>query len=125
MTVWSKEVFAKNLRRFMELDGITQKDLAKIAGVSAPTMNDWLQAKKYPRIDKIEKLADYFKILKSDLIEEKNEEDFEMQKNNNTIANIVVRLRTDSEFLSVVESLNNLDEEKVRGVRQMLTAFLK
>lgn len=125
MTVWSKEVFAKNLRRFMELDGITQKDLAKIAGVSAPTMNDWLQAKKYPRIDKIEKLADYFKILKSDLIEEKNEEDFEMQKNNNTIANIVVRLRTDSEFLSVVESLNNLDEEKVRGVRQMLTALLK
>jgi transcriptional regulator with XRE-family HTH domain len=47
------------------------------------------------------------------------------EKNNNTIASIVVRLRTDSDFLSLVESLDNLDEEKVRGVKQMLTAFLK
>ncbi len=47
------------------------------------------------------------------------------EKNNNTIASIVVRLRTDSDFLSLVESLDNLDEEKVRGVKQMLNAFLK
>lgn len=125
MTVWSKEVFAKNLRKYMEVKGITQKELAEIIGVSAPTMNDWLQAKKYPRIDKIEKLANYFGILKSDLIEEKSEEHFETQKNNNTIASIVIRLRTDSDFLSLVETLNNMNEEKVRGVKQMLTAFLK
>jgi transcriptional regulator with XRE-family HTH domain len=47
------------------------------------------------------------------------------KKNNNTIASIVVRLRTDSDFLSLVESLDNLDDEKVRGVKQMLAAFLK
>ena len=72
MAVWSKEVFAKNLRKYMESKGITQKELAEKIGVSAPTMNDWLQSKKYPRIDKIEKLANYFGILKSDLIEEKS-----------------------------------------------------
>jgi transcriptional regulator with XRE-family HTH domain len=58
MALWSKEVFAKNLRKYMEGRGITQKELAEKIGVSAPTMNDWLQSKKYPRIDKIEKLAD-------------------------------------------------------------------
>lgn len=47
------------------------------------------------------------------------------EKENNIIADIVVRLRTDSEFLSVVESLNNLDEEKLRSVKQMLLAFNK
>lgn len=47
------------------------------------------------------------------------------EKNNNTIASIVVRLRNDSDFLSLVESLDTLDEEKVRSVKQMLTAFLK
>ena len=125
MAIWSKEVFAKNLRRHMESKGITQKELAEIIGVSAPTMNDWLQAKKYPRIDKIEKLADYFGVLKSDLIEEKTEEHFETQKNNNTIASIIVRLRTDSDFLSLVESLNNMNEEKVKSVKQMLIAFNK
>lgn len=73
MSVLSKKVFAKNLRKLMEGKGINQKELAEIIGVSAPTMNDWLQAKKYPRIDKIEKLADYFGVLKSDLIEKKSE----------------------------------------------------
>ena len=71
---WSKEVFAINLRYYMESRGKNQKELAEIVGVSAPTMNDWLKAKKYPRIDKIEILANYFGILKSDLIEDKKEQ---------------------------------------------------
>ena len=70
---WSKEVFAENLRYYMERKGKSQKELAEIVGVSAPTMNEWLKAKKYPRIDKIEILANYFGILKSDLIEDKKE----------------------------------------------------
>lgn len=125
MAVWSKEVFAKNLRYYMERAGITQKELAEIAGVSAPTMNEYLSAKKYPRIDKIERMANHFHILKSDLIEEKTDERKEMQKNNDTLSDIVVRLRTDSDFLSLVETLNNLDQDKILGVKQLLTAFLK
>ena len=74
---WSKEVFAKNLRYYMESRGKNQKELAEIVGVSAPTMNDWLKGKKYPRIDKIEILANYFGILKSDLIEDKSSEEKE------------------------------------------------
>jgi len=125
MAVWSKEVFAKNLRYYMERKGKTQKELAEIVGVSAPTMNDWLKAKKYPRIDKIEILANYFGILKSDLIEDKTDNHREMQKNNDIIVDIVMRMRTDSDFLSLVETLNGLDEEKIRGVKQMLAALLK
>lgn len=125
MATWSKEVFAKNLKYYKELKGVNQKELAEIAGVSAPTVHDWLNANKYPRIDKIEILANYFRILKSDLIEDKTEAHKEMQKNNDTMTDIVIRMRTDSEFLSLVETLNNLDEEKIRGVKQMLVAFLK
>ena len=47
------------------------------------------------------------------------------QKNNNTIADIVVRMRTDEDFLSLVETLNNLDAEKISSVKQMLVALLK
>lgn len=119
--VWSKEVFAKNLRYYMESRGKTQKELAEIVGVSAPTMNDWLKAKKYPRIDKIEILAKYFGILKSDLIEEKTEEHREMQKKNDALANIILEMRTDDEFLSIVEAIYNMDKEK----RSSLLAFLK
>lgn len=68
---WSKQVFSQNLRMYMAESGKTQKDLADIIGVTAPTFNEWVSGKKFPRIDKIQKLADYFGILKSDLIEDK------------------------------------------------------
>ena len=119
--VWSKEVFAKNLRYYMESKGKNQKELAEIVGVSAPTMNDWLKAKKYPRIDKIEILANYFGILKSDLIEEKTEEHREMQKKDDTLADIVLELRRDEDFLSIVEAIYKMDKDK----RSSLLAFLK
>ena len=123
MATWSKEVFANNLKRYMDQRGKTQKELAEIAGVSAPTMHDWLKAKKYPRIDKIEMLANYFGILKSDLIEEKSEEHKKMQEENSTLADIVVRLRMDSDFRSVVETLNGLDSAKLESIKRMLCAF--
>ena len=122
-TVWSKEVFAKNLRMYMDNAGKNQKEMASIVGVSAPTFNDWLQAKKYPRIDKIEKLANYFGILKSDLIEEKGAERISMHKKNDAITDIIARLRTDEDFLSIVKDLNELDKDKLSGIKQLLTAF--
>jgi repressor LexA len=48
----------------------------------------------------------------------------EVQKNNDAIADIVVKLRTDDEFLELVKTLNSLDKEKIQGVKQMLQAFL-
>lgn len=125
MAIWSKEVFANNLRYYMERSGKTQKELSEIVGVSAPTMNDWIKAKKYPRIDKIEILANYFGILKSDLIEEKSEEHRGMQEKNDTLVGIIGRLKTDDDFLSLVEKLNKLDGDKIAGVNQMLSALLK
>ena len=37
------------------------------------TVLDWVNAKTYPRIDKIELMANYFGIEKADLIEENNQ----------------------------------------------------
>ena len=52
-------------------------------------------------------------------------ERFIMQKNNDILSDIIVRLRTDSDFLSVVQGLNSLDKEKLSSVQQMLLAFMK
>ena len=117
---WSKEVFAKNLRYYMESRGKSQKELAEIVGVSAPTVNDWLKAKKYPRIDKIEIMSDYFGILKSDLIEEKTAEHREMQKKNDIISDVVIRMQTDETFSAAVESLYKLDQKKLLSILALL-----
>lgn len=121
----NKEAFAENLKLYMERSGKTQKELAEYLGVSPAAFNEWVKARKYPRIDKVEKLANYFGILKSDLIEKRTEEREKMQKKNDTLADIVIRLRTDDDFLSVVETLYKCDNDKLNGVSQMLNAFLK
>lgn len=68
----NKEIFAKNLLYYIEKHGKEQKEIAESVGVAPSTFNEWVKAKKYPRMDKVEKLANYFGILKSDLIEEQS-----------------------------------------------------
>ena len=71
--IGNKETFAKNLLYYINKNGVTQRDVAEVVDVSPSTFNEWIKGKKYPRIDKIEKLANYFRIQKSDLIEEHTE----------------------------------------------------
>ena len=123
MATWSKEVFAKNLRRYMEKKDISQKELAEIVGVSAPTINEWIKAKKYPRIDKIEILSNYFGCLKSDLIEEKTEEQLNTEKKNDILTDIILTLREDGELLDIVECLTKLDADKRTAIKSVISAF--
>ena len=67
----NKNVFASNLKRYMEVKGKSRNDISEALGISYFTVSDWVNGKKYPRMDKVEKLANYFGIQKSDLIEDK------------------------------------------------------
>ena len=65
----NKEIFAQNLQRYMNENGMSRIELAQMIKVPYSTLSEWLTAKKYPRIDKIQKLASVFGIEKSELIE--------------------------------------------------------
>ena len=67
-----KSIFQNNLIYY--LGGKSQAEVAKAIGVSPQTFNTWCQGIAIPRMDKIQLLADYFGINKSDLIEERNKE---------------------------------------------------
>lgn len=71
--IGNREIFSKNLSYYIEISKRDQKEIAKKIGVAPSTFNEWTKGKKYPRIDKIEMLANYFGILKSDLIEDTTE----------------------------------------------------
>lgn len=49
----------------------------------------------------------------------------ETKKNNDTITDIVDRMRIDNDFFSLIKTLNEFDAEKIAGVKQMLDVFLK
>ena len=119
----NKKIMARNIKRYMEQKGVTNQQLCEDLGFKYTTFLDWIKAVTYPRIGKIEAMADYFGILKSDLIERKMTE--EKEKDNEILAEIIVRMRMDDEFRSLVESIYLLDSDKIQGVKQLLQAFAK
>ena len=116
----NKAILSKNLKYYIERSGKDRRELAETWGFPYSTVTDWINGKKYPRIDRIEIMADYFGILKSDLIEEKTEEHREMQKKNDIISDVVIRMQTDETFSAAVESLYKLDQKKLSSILTLL-----
>lgn len=71
----NKQIMAKNIKKYMSLNNVSQTDICNALKFKPSTFSDWVNAKTYPRIDKIEMLANYFGIEKSDLVEDKSNDD--------------------------------------------------
>lgn len=67
-----KIIFSKNLNRYLSEYGKSQKEVAAAIGVIPSTFNTWCQGIALPRMGKVQALADYFHINKSDLIDDKS-----------------------------------------------------
>ena len=68
----NRELFQRNLRRLLDLTGKTQKEVALAIGATTGNFSDWLKGRTFPRIEKLQALADYFGIQVSELIEDVN-----------------------------------------------------
>ena len=66
----NRETMARNIRRQMDAAGVKPKDVCDALQIPMPTFSDWIHGKTYPRIDKIERMAEYFGVSKSALVEE-------------------------------------------------------
>ena len=97
MTLGNKEVFAENLKYYMEKHSIDRNKLCSDLNFKYMTVSDWINAKTYPRIDKIEILSNYFGIRKSNLVE----------KNHNEKGNLIEKILSTS---------NQLDEPRQHNV---------
>lgn len=66
----NQEVMARNIRHFMTINNVTAADMCKALNIKPNTFSYWVNAKCYPRIDKIEMMANYFGVSKAALIED-------------------------------------------------------
>lgn len=121
----NKRIMANNIKRHMERKGVTNQQVCDALGFKYTTFMDWIKGVTYPRMPKVEAMANYFGVLKSDLIEEKTEERAAVQKKSGIIADTALRMKTDKDFMSVVEMLLPLDAEKIGDAKQMLSIMLK
>lgn len=70
-----RKVFVKKLNYYMNLNNKKQIDLMNDLNLSSATVSSWCNGKKLPRMGKIQMLADYFGIEKSDLLEQKSQQE--------------------------------------------------
>ena len=101
----NKNVFSINLKRYMKEHDKSRKEVSDALGVSYYTFSDWVNGKKYPRMDKVEKLANYFGILKSDLIEDKQKQP--------TDGELSIRKK---DFIRKVETMSDDQIEKLEQI---------
>ena len=61
---------AENIKKLREMHGLSQAELGKVAGVSDKAVSTWESGKKMPRMGALQRIADYFGIQKSNIIED-------------------------------------------------------
>lgn len=128
MKVENKEIFANNLSFYMKQKGVDRNTLCADLDLKYTTVRDWLKGITYPRIGKIELLANYFNINKSDLIENKistaQPSDYLLEK----ITNTARKLNTDNKkiVLRTSEELwesQNEEETKINEVSEVISLY--
>lgn len=119
----NKNIFANNLKRYISDSGKTRSEICNALDIKYSTFSEWVNGNKYPRMDKVEILADYFGVNKSDLIEEPRPISQEEQEKSHLISKVASRMITDKDFYEVVEDINSLDQQKLNGVKTLIAAF--
>ena len=116
----NKDVFAKNLKKYMQLNGKTRNEVCQALGLKYTTFTDWVNGKKYPRMDKIEMLANYFGIKKSDLIEDNDSFLIELVEDSNKDERLLAYERN----IAITNLLNEIKEMNTSDINR-LTAMAK
>lgn len=97
----NKEIFSKNLQYYMEINNKTRYDICNDLNFPYTTFTEWYKGNIYPRIDKIEMLANYFGIKKSDLIEERKKENTKIEEPNQYVLDLYNSLTPENQMNTV------------------------
>lgn len=105
----NREVFSNNLIRLMSEKQIERTQLCNDLNLKYSTVSDWITAKKYPRIDKIEIMAKYFGVEKSDLIENKTKSPSQLSDEEMALFNAIRKLKPEQQKVlkALVDSYSN------------------
>lgn len=112
---------AKKIRELRKEKGLTLEQVGNMVGVGKSTVRKWETGMiANMKRDKISALAKALGTTPAYLMNWEEE-----QKKNDIQADIILRMRTDSEFMSAVENLYKLDKDKLQSINQMLHTLFK
>ncbi len=116
-----QKIFSKNLNYYMTLNNKSQTDLVNDLGFNKSAVSTWCNGTRLPRMDKVEALARYFNINRSDLIEEKNlEAGYYL---NEDTAKAAQEIFENKELRMLFDAARDADAEDLRALHNMALAL--
>ena len=99
------KIFGTNLRYYLQLRNITQKELAEHLGISKQAVSLWCSGSGNPRMSKIEDICSYLNITRAQLLLSKEDAEYE---------------DTRIELDSIIEEMNTEQLKTLLGMAQVL-----
>lgn len=109
------------LKEALRLRNMKQAELAELTGISKQSINCYVSGRYEPKQEALYKMGRALDVAEMwlagyDIPMERPKE----QKNNDALSDIVVMLRTDEEFFSIVEKIRKMDPEKRKSLNALL-----
>lgn len=118
-----KTIFSRNLNSYIHRSGKTQLEIATKIGVSPQTFNTWCKGIAIPRMGKVQALADYFHINKSDLIEDKSKQDEQSYYTNPETQKIAQEIFDNPDLKMLFDTTKDCSPEDMKKVISMIKIF--
>ena len=113
-------IMSRRIMFFLEQNNMTQLELSKKLHVSPSTVNDWIKAKKTPRMDKVDAMCELFGCVRSDLMQDKTAQDY-YEEETKAIAQ---EIANNKDLRMLMDTARDMDPEKIKNVHDYLL-FLK
>lgn len=109
------------LKEALRLRNMKQAELAELTGISKQSINCYVSGRYEPKQEALYKMGRALDVAEMwlagyDIPMERPKE----QKNNDALSDIVVMLRTDEEFFSIVEKISKMDPAKRKSLNALL-----
>lgn len=118
-----KKIFSRNLNYFLSLNSKTQADLVNDLGFNKSAVSTWCNGTRLPRMDKVDTLAKYFGIKRSDLIEAHTDEQTSGYYTNSETADMAQKIFENKELRLLFDTAQDAAPEDIETVHSMLLAL--
>ena len=118
-----KKIFAENLKYYMKLHNKNQANLINDLGFNKSSVSTWCNGTRLPRMDKVDILAKYFDINRSDLIEDKDTEHKPSYYLNPETSRIAQKIYDNKELSVLFDAAQDAEPEDLQALHGMLMAL--
>lgn len=118
-----KKIFSKNLNYFMTLNNKTQVDIINDLGFNKSAVSTWCNGTRLPRMDKVDALAKYFGVNRSDLIENREFKQSSGYYTNRETAKVAQEIFENKELRALFDVQRDMDPDDLKALHNMALAL--